>query len=153
MPAGYTYIMGSTTGTLYIGITSNLDTRILLACTVAPFANGSLSPRALGIIFTIIFFIASSAASAAYLTISGIFPLEIRAFAIAIFYALGTLMDGVGAPILFGFLIQSGSRPSVAVSYALGALLMIAAAICEHFIRVEAAGRSLESVSKPLQSS
>jgi MFS family permease len=87
-----------------------------------------------------------------YLTVSEIFPLEIRAFAIAIFYALGTLMGGVGAPILFGFLIKSGSRPIVAAGYSVGALLMIAAAICEHFIGVEAAGKSLESISKPLQS-
>jgi MFS family permease len=126
---------------------------VLLACTVFPFANGSLSPRGLGIIFTIIFFIASCAASAAYLTVSEIFPLEIRAFAIAIFYALGTLIGGVGAPILFGFLIKSGSRPAVAAGYALGALLMAAAAICEHYMGIEAAGKSLEGVSKPLQSS
>jgi MFS family permease len=125
---------------------------VLLACTVLPFAHGSLSPRGLGIIFSIIFFVASSAASAAYLTVSEIFPLEIRAFAIAIFYALGTLIGGVGAPLLFGFLIKSGSRPAVAAGYALGAFLMIVAALCEHFIGVEAAGKSLESVSKPLQS-
>lgn len=124
----------------------------LLACTIFPFAHGSLGPRGLGIAFSFVFFIASSAASAAYLTVSEIFPLEIRAFAIAIFYALGTLIGGVGAPILFGFLIESGSRPAVAAGYALGALLMIAAAVCEHFIGVEAAGKSLESVSKPLQS-
>jgi MFS family permease len=125
---------------------------LLLACTIFPFAHGSLGPRGLGIAFSLVFFIASSAASAAYLTVSEIFPLEIRAFAIAIFYALGTLIGGVGAPILFGFLIKSGSRPAVAAGYALGALLMIAAAVCEHLIGVEAAGKSLESVSKPLQS-
>jgi MFS family permease len=125
---------------------------ILLAAIVVPFAHGSLSSRGLGIIFSLIFFVASSAASAAYLTVSEIFPLEIRAFAIAIFYALGTLMGGVGAPILFGFLIKTGSRPAVAAGYALGAFLMITAAICEHFIGVEASGKSLESVSKPLQS-
>jgi MFS family permease len=126
---------------------------LLLACTVLPFAHGSLGPRGLEIIFSVIFFIASSAASAAYLTVSEIFPLEIRAFAIAIFYALGTLIGGVGAPILFGFLLQTGSRPAVAAGYALGAVLMVAAAVCEHFIGVEAAGKSLESISKPLQSS
>jgi MFS family permease len=81
----------------------------------------------LGIAFTIIFFIASSAASAAYLTVSEIFPLEIRAFAIAILYALGTLIGGVGAPVLFGFLIAANSRPAVAGGYALGALLMLRA--------------------------
>jgi MFS family permease len=125
---------------------------LVLAATIFPFADGALGPRGLGIVFSVVFFIASSAASAAYLTVSEIFPLEIRAFAIAIFYALGTLIGGVGAPILFGFLIKTGSRPAVAGGYAFGAVLMIAAAICEHLIGVEAAGKSLESVSKPLQS-
>jgi MFS family permease len=125
---------------------------ILLAGLIFPFAHGTFASRGLGICFTLIFFVASSAASAAYLTVSEIFPLEIRAFAIAIFYALGTLVGGVGAPILFGFLIGTGSRFAVAAGYALGAALMIAAAVCEHFIGVEAAGKSLEAVSKPLQS-
>ena len=106
----------------------------------------------MGICFSVIFFIASSAASAAYLTVSEIFPLEIRAFAIAIFYSLGTLMGGVGAPLLFGFLIASNSRAHVAWGYALGGFLMIAGSVCEALIGVEAAGQSLESVSKPLQS-
>lgn len=124
----------------------------LLAATVWPVANGALGPRGLGICFSIIFFVASSAASAAYLTVSEIFPLEIRAFAIAIFYALGTLVGGVGAPLLFGVLIKTGSRPLVSSGYALGALLMLVAAGFEWKIGVEAAGQSLESVSKPLQS-
>jgi MFS family permease len=126
---------------------------LLLAAILFPFAHGTLGPRGLGICFSVIFFIASSAASAAYLTVSEIFPLEIRAFAIAIFYALGTLIGGVGAPLLFGILIASGSRIHVSMGYALGAFLMIGGAICEHFIGVEAAGKSLESISKPLQSS
>lgn len=125
---------------------------ILLACTVVPFAHGSLGTRGLGIMFSLVFFIASSAASAAYLTVSEIFPLEIRAFAIAIFYALGTLIGGVAAPLLFGFLIRTGSHGAVAAGYALGASLMIAAAFGEYFLGVEAAGQSLEQVSKPLQS-
>ena len=124
----------------------------LLAATVLPFAHGSLGPRGMGICFSVIFFVASSAASAAYLTVSEIFPLEIRAFAIAIFYALGTLVGGVGAPVLFGVLIKTGSRPMVSGGYALGALLMLVAAGFEWKIGVEAAGQSLESVSKPLQS-
>jgi len=85
---------------------------VFLACTIFPFAQGSLGPQGLGKAFSLVFFIASSAASSAYLTVSEILPLEIRA--IAIFYALGTLIGGVGAPILFGFLIKSGSRPAVA---------------------------------------
>ena len=125
---------------------------LLLAATCYPFAMGWLSAKGLAICFTVIFFIASSAASAAYLTVSEIFPLEIRAFAIAIFYALGTLLGGVWAPSLFGLLIASGSKVHVAWGYALGATLMLLAATCEIFLGVEAAGRSLESVSKPLQS-
>jgi len=108
--------------------------------------------KAVGILFSVIFFVASSAASAAYLTVSEIFPLEIRAFAIAIFYALGTLVGGAGAPLLFGFLVSTGSRTPVALGYVFGAILMIFAAGCEMKIGVEAAGKSLESISKPLQS-
>ena len=125
---------------------------LLLLGTIYPFAHGTLGARGLGICFTLIFFIASSAASAAYLTVSEIFPLEIRAFAIAVFYALGTLTGGVGAPLLFGVLIASGSRTRVGLGYLAGGLLMLAGAVCEHFIGVEAAGKSLESVSAPLQS-
>jgi MFS family permease len=125
---------------------------LLLLGTIFPFVHGSLGARGMGILFTVIFFIASSAASAAYLTVSEIFPLEIRAFAIAIFYAMGTLVGGVGAPLLFGVLIASGSRFHVGGGYLLGGLLMLAGAVCEYFIGVEAAGKSLESVSAPLQS-
>jgi MFS family permease len=125
---------------------------LLLVGTLIPFGLGLIGPRVLGILFTIIFFVASSAASAAYLTVSEIFPLEIRAFAIAVFYAIGTLVGGVGAPILFGFLINTNSRWAVAGGYALGAILMLAGSLCEWRIGVEAAGQSLESVSKPLQS-
>jgi MFS family permease len=125
---------------------------LMLAGVVFPFAHGIIGARGLAICFSIIFFIASSAASAAYLTVSEIFPLEIRAFAIAIFYSLGTLIGGVGAPLLFGFLISTQSRTNVALGYCLGAILMAGGAVCEHFIGVEAAGKSLESISKPLQS-
>ncbi len=125
---------------------------LMLAAVCLPFAHGSLSLKSLGICFTVIFFVASSAASAAYLTVSEIFPLEIRAFAIAVFYAVGTLIGGVGAPALFGQLIATGSKIHVAEGWALGALLMLIAAGLEAWIGVEAAGQSLESVSKPLQS-
>jgi MFS family permease len=125
---------------------------LMLAAVCYPFAHGMLTAKTLGICFTVIFFVASSAASAAYLTVSEIFPLEIRAFAIAIFYAIGTMLGGVGAPILFGFLIASGSKAQVSLGYALGATLMLLGALCEGFLGVEAAGKSLESVSKPLQS-
>lgn len=125
---------------------------ILLAGIAVPFARGQIGIHAVGICFTLVFFIASSAASAAYLTVSEIFPLELRAFAIAVFYALGTLAGGVGAPLLFGVLIATHSRTAVALGYVLGAMLMVAAAISEIVWGIEAAGRSLESVAKPLQS-
>lgn len=124
-----------------------------LIATVFPFAHGSLSVVWLDVCFAAIFFVASSAASAAYLTVSEIFPLEIRAFAIAIFYAIGTLIGGVGAPLLFGGLIASGSRWHVGIGYLIGAALMLGGSLCEATIGVEAARRSLESVSKPIQSS
>jgi MFS family permease len=125
---------------------------LLLAALLIPFVTGAVGPFGLGVWFTCIFFIASSAASAAYLTVSEIFPLEIRAFAIAVFYAIGTAIGGVGAPLLFGVLIATGSRVHVALGYGLGALLMLSGALCEHLIGIEAAGKSLESISKPLQS-
>lgn len=125
---------------------------VFLVLTAVPFANGMLTAKTLGICFTVIFFVASSAASAAYLTVSEIFPLEIRALAIAVFYAIGTLIGGVGAPYLFGVLIASGSRWHVAFGYLVGAALMLIGAGAEWAIGVEAAGKSLESISRPLQS-
>jgi MFS family permease len=125
---------------------------ILLAATAIPFGLGALTATTLGVCFAAIFFIASSAASSAYLTVSEVFPLEIRAFAIAIFYAIGTLIGGVGAPILFGELIASGSRWNVAWGYLVGAVLMIAGAITEWAFGVEAERKSLEAISQPIQS-
>jgi hypothetical protein len=97
------------------------------------------------ILFSLIFFAARYAASAAYLTVSEIFRLEIRAFPIAILYAAGTLISGVGAPVLLGDLINTSSRPAVAGAYALGAGFMIAAAFSEYFLvwRQQAKGSSL----------
>jgi MFS family permease len=125
---------------------------VLLATSAVLFATDAIALKGLIICFSIIFFSASSAASAAYLTVSEIFPLEIRAFAIAIFYALGTLVGGAAAPALFGALIASGSKIYLMLGYLLGAALMLAGSAAEFFIGVEAAGQSLESVSKPLQS-
>ncbi len=125
---------------------------LLLGGTVIPFVHGSLTAVTLNVCFSLVFFTASSAASAAYLTVSEIFPLEIRALAIAIFYAIGTLIGGVFAPYFFGQLIASGSLEKVGMGYVLGAALMIIAAVAESIIGIEAAGKSLESISKPLQS-
>jgi MFS family permease len=98
----------------------------------------------------IVFFFASAAASSAYLTVSEIFPLEIRAFAIAFFYAVGTGIGGVAGPLLLGVLIGTGSRGGVAVGYAIGALLMVGAAAVEALWGVAAERKSLEIVARPL---
>jgi MFS family permease len=98
----------------------------------------------------VIFFFASAAASSAYLTVSESFPLEIRALAIAIFYALGTLLGGAAAPWIFGRLIGSGQRDGIVVGYEVGALLMLVAAATELAIGIKAERRSLESVAAPL---
>ncbi|HKV91323.1 MAG TPA: MFS transporter [Candidatus Angelobacter sp.] len=123
---------------------------ILLAITGWLFQRNALTSLTQTICWTVIFFIASCAASSAYLTVSEIFPLEIRAMAIAIFYALGTLAGGVGAPALFGALIGSGSRTHLFYGYLFGALLMLIAAGMEWKLGVKAERQSLESISAPL---
>jgi MFS family permease len=125
---------------------------ILLALTGWLFHAGVLTAQTQTVAWTIIFFIASAAASSAYLTVSEIFPLEIRAVAIAIFYAIGTLAGGVGAPILFGWIIGTGSVTALFVGYLVAAALMIFGAITEAWIGVAAERRSLEHVAAPLSS-
>jgi MFS family permease len=100
----------------------------------------------------VIFFFASAAASAAYLTVSETFPLEIRALAIAFFYAVGTGVGGVVGPWLFGLLIETGSRYSVFAGYVLGALLMIIAAGTAARWGIAAERKPLEQVARPLAS-
>ena len=99
---------------------------LLLALTGWLFAQGMLSAREQTLAWSVIFFFASAAASSAYLTVSETFPLEIRALAIALFYAVGTGIGGVIGPLLFGALIDTGSRTSLFGGYLLGAALMIA---------------------------
>ena len=125
---------------------------ILLAVSGWLFQAGLLTAQTQTLAWTIIFFIASAAASSAYLTVSEIFPLEIRALAIAIFYAIGTLVGGVGAPALFGWIIGTGSITTLFMGYLLAAVLMILGAIIEAWIGVPAERRSLEHVATPLSS-
>ncbi len=125
---------------------------ILLALTDWLFHAGMLTAQTQTLAWTIIFFIASAAASSAYLTVSEIFPLEIRALAIAIFYAIGTLAGGVGAPLLFGWIIGRGSITALFIGYLIAAALMIFGAIIEAWIGVPAERRSLEHVAAPLSS-
>jgi MFS family permease len=123
---------------------------LLLAITGWLFHAGMLTAQTQTIAWMVIFFVASAAASSAYLTISEIFPLEIRALAIAIFYAFGTLAGGVGAPILFGWIVGTGSRTALLIGYLVGAALMIIGAIVEAFLGVDAERKSLEDVATPL---
>ena len=125
---------------------------ILLGLTGWLFHAGLLTAQTQTLAWTIIFFVASAAASSAYLTVSEIFPLEIRAFAIAIFYAVGTLAGGVGAPILFGWIIGTGSSDALFIGYLVAAVLMIFGAIVELWIGVAAERRPLEDVAAPLSS-
>ena len=123
---------------------------VLLALAATLFARGYLDATTQTVAWTLIFFFASAAASAAYLTIGECFPLEIRALAIAAFYSAGTLLGGVAAPWVFGRLIESGDRMHIVWGYAVGATLMLCAALVELKIGVAAERRSLESIAAPL---
>jgi MFS family permease len=125
---------------------------LLLILTGWLFARGLLSAVSQTILWAGIFFVASAAASSAYLTVSEVFPLEIRALAIAVFYAVGTGVGGLAAPALFGALIGSGSRVSVFYGYTFGGLLMLGAAGVEWWLGVDAERRSLEEIALPLSS-
>ena len=124
----------------------------LLALTAVLFVQGVLGAFALTIAWTLVFFFASPAASSAYLTVSECFPLEVRALAIAFFYALGTGIGGIAAPWLFGALVGSGERGAVAIGYGIGAIMMLAAAAIAWRLGVDAECKPLESVAKPLAS-
>jgi MFS family permease len=104
---------------------------LLLAMTGWLFSRGALSAHSQTALWTVIFFFASAAASSAYLTVSEIFPLEIRALAIALFFSVGTAAGGVAAPWLFGVLIGSGSRMNIFYGYLVAAILMFMAATVE----------------------
>jgi len=123
---------------------------LLLAVTAYLFSRNLLSATSLTAAWMTVFFFASAAASSAYLTVSEIFPLEIRALAIAFFYAIGTGIGGIAGPLLFGVLISTGARGSVAMGYLLGAILMVAAAAVEARFGVAAERKPLETVSRPL---
>jgi MFS family permease len=123
---------------------------ILLAISGYLFAIGVLSAQTQTIAWMVIFFFASPAASSAYLTVSETFPLEVRALAIALFYAVGTGIGGVAGPALFGALVDTGSRGSVFAGYLLGSGLMVAAAAIAWRYCIAAERRSLESVARPL---
>ena len=157
------FAVGNVAGPLLLGpLFDSIGRRTMIAATYAIsgvllavsgwlFVHGRVrrdSPRRIA--WSVIFFFASAAASSAYLTVSETFPLEIRALAIAVFYAVGTALGGIAGPLVFGALIDSGSRPEVFKGYLLGAALMIGAAIVQALWGVASERRSLEDVATPL---
>ena len=125
---------------------------ILMALTGWLFALGWLDAMQQTLAWTVIFFVASAAASSAYLTVGESFPLEMRAIAIALFYAFGTGVGGVAGPWLFGVLIDTGERTSILWGYLLGGGLMVGAAVVAAFLAVPAERRALEDIAPPLSS-
>src|SRR4051794_14024791 len=123
---------------------------VLLVITGWLFQQDVLSATTQTVAWCIIFFFASAGASAAYLTVSEIFPMETRAMAIAFFYAFGTAVGGIGGPLLFGYLIAGGDLTNVFIGYLVGAVLMILAGLVQATMGVEAAQRDLEDIAKPL---
>lgn len=121
-----------------------------LALTGWAFMEGWLDARSQALCWSAVFFLASAAASSAYLTVSEVFPLEMRAIAISIFYAVGTGAGGFVAPVLFGALIETGSRGAVAAGYAIGAVLVIVAGLLALRYAVNAERKPLEEVAPPL---
>jgi len=123
---------------------------ILLVATGILFVRGVLDARTITLCWSVIFFFASAGASSAYLTVSEIFPLEIRAMAIALVFGVGTLAGGALAPALFGALIATKSPERVFDGYLLGAAAMLVAAAVQWVYGVEAARQKLEDVAAPL---
>jgi MFS family permease len=129
--------------------TTYLAAAVTLGVTAWLFNAGSLSAATMTLCWCICFFFASAGASAAYLTVSEIFPMETRAMAIALFYACGTGV-AIAAPWTFGKLIETGDVGYVTIAFVIGGVIMAVGGIVEILLGVEAAGKSLEAVARPL---
>ncbi|MGC8489465.1 MAG: MFS transporter [Clostridia bacterium] len=124
---------------------------LLLAVSAWCFHQGLLSATTQTLFWCAIFFLASAGASSAYLTVSEIFPLELRGQAIAFFFAVSQLMGGVAAPTLFATLVGDGSNPGpLTTGYYVGAAVMFLGGVVAWFFAVNAERRSLEEVARPL---
>ncbi len=122
---------------------------VLLVFTGWAFAHGWLTAATQTLLWCAVFFVASAAASSAYLTVSELFPVELRGLAIALFFAVGTAAGGLVAPALFGALIETGSRTRLFEGYAVGGALMVLAALVAVAFGVAAEGKSLEALADP----
>jgi MFS family permease len=120
---------------------------LLLAITGYAMARGWLTATTQTALWCAVFFVASAAASSAYLTVSELFPVELRGMAIALFYAVGTAAGGLLAPALFGALLETGSRDRVLIGYLIGAALMLIAGGVAAVLGVPAEGKSLEMLN------
>ena len=156
------FAAGNVLGPLLLGpLFDRLGRRVMITATYAlsgvgllltgiGFVSGVLDATTQTLAWSAVFFLASAAASSAYLTVSEIFPLEMRALSISIFYAIGTGAGGFAAPALFGALITSGSRANVFIGYALGAALVLVAAAIAWRYAVAAERQPLEQIAPPL---
>jgi MFS family permease len=157
------FALGNVLGPLVLGpLFDRVGRRVMIASTYGlsaiglvltgiGFLHGVLDATTQTLAWSAVFFLASAAASSAYLTVSEVFPLEMRAISISIFYALGTGAGGFAAPALFGALIETGSRSNVFVGYAIGAGLMAVAALIAWRYAVDAERKPLEQVAPPLR--
>jgi MFS family permease len=123
---------------------------VLLLITGYLFDQHQLNATTLTISWSVVFFFASAGVSAAYLTVSEIFPMETRALAIAVFYAIGTGIGGIIGPQLFGRLVPTGNTSDVFLALAIGAVLMIVGGLIEIVFGVKAERRRLEGIARPL---
>jgi MFS family permease len=123
---------------------------VLLLGTAYAFDQGLLSATTVTLCWSVVLFFASAGASAAYLTVSEVFPMETRALAIAFFYAIGTAAGGITGPLVFSSLVSKGKLSDTALAFTIGAVLMIAAGIVELVLGVRAERRSLEDIAEPL---
>jgi MFS family permease len=122
----------------------------VLAFSAWLFDAGVLNAAGQTFTWIVIFFFASAGASAGYLTVSEIFPIEIRAEAIAVFFAIAQVFGAI-APLLYGVLIGNGSsRTGLTIGYLIGGGVMIIGGLVEVFLGIDAEGKSLEQVARPL---
>jgi MFS family permease len=127
-----------------------LGSAVLVTVLGVLLRNGSLTTTSFMVLLLASFFLASAGASSAYLTVSEVFPLEIRGLAIALFYAVGTAAGGIAGPLLFGNFIHSGDIGLIALGFFIGAGAMALGGLAELVFGVRAEGRSLENIATPL---
>jgi MFS family permease len=158
----FPFALGNFLGPLVLGhLFDTVGRRFMIAGTYAvsgigllatgyAFQQEMLTATTQALAWSAIFFVASAAASSAYLTVSEVFPLEMRAISISLFYAAGTALGGFLGPPLYGAMIESGSRSALFGAYAFAAVLMLVAAVVTLFLGVDAERKPLEDVCAPL---